>query len=183
MNTTTRMGAWASGHAERRAGQWAARSEKLSTRLAGWRTRARTRLLIRIYVTALTVGLTTTVVQIFWTPFLLVWAPFTAIIVVSWTMLRTVINIRDVAPDSELDEYESTVLRTWQVAAYGWMTLLLLALSIFMIVVAVNNPDSLDRWVYTAGLFSILGMMSTTAVPTIAYATTFGPVPVPPHTD
>lgn len=92
-------------------------------------------------------------------------------------MLRTVINTRDVAPDAELDEYEAKVLRTWQVAAYGWMTLIVLTVSMFMVFVAVINPDSLNRWVYTAGLFSILGMMSATAMPTIAYATTFGPVP------
>ena len=67
--------------------------------------------------------------------------------------------------------------RTWQVAAYGWMTLIILTVSIFMVFVAVFNPDSLDRWVYTGGLLTILGMMSATALPTIAYATTFGPVP------
>lgn len=179
MNTMSGFAAWAERRTERRAERWIARAESMSTQLPAWRSENRVRLLIRIYLGSLATGLITAFAQIFWPPFLFAWFPFTVIVCVSWTMLRTVINTRDVAPDAELDEYEANVLRTWQVAAYGWMTLILLTVSIFMVFVAVINPDSLDRWVYTAGLFGILGMMSATAMPTIAYATTFGPVPPP----
>ena len=179
MNTMSGFAAWAERRTERRAERWIARAESMSTQLPAWRSENRVRLLIRIYLGSLATGLITAFAQIFWPPFLFAWFPFTVIVCVSWTMLRTVINTRDVAPDAELDEYEANILRTWQVAAYGWMTLILLTVSIFMVFVAVINPDSLDRWVYTAGLFGILGMMSATAMPTIAYATTFGPVPPP----
>ncbi|MGJ0184079.1 hypothetical protein [Corynebacterium glyciniphilum] len=173
------LNTWAEKRADRRTGRWIARAESISGHLPRWRTDSRVRVLIRIYVGSLVAGLLTAIGQIFWAPFLFAWIPFTLIVCTSWTMLRTVINSRDVAPDSELDEYEAKVLRTWQVAAYGWMTLIILTVSIFMVFVAVFNPDSLDRWVYTGGLLTILGMMSATALPTIAYATTFGPVPPP----
>lgn len=177
MSTMSGVTAWAERRTERRTERWIARAESISTQLPAWRSARRVRLLIRVYLASLATGLITTFAQIFWPPFLFAWIPFTVIVCVSWTMLRTVINTRDVAPDAELDEYEAKVLRTWQVAAYGWMTLIVLTVSMFMVFVAVINPDSLNRWVYTAGLFSILGMMSATAMPTIAYATTFGPVP------
>lgn len=179
MNAINAVNAWAERRTERRAERWIARAESMSTQLPAWRSENRVRLLIRIYLGSLATGLITAFAQIFWPPFLFAWFPFTVIVCVSWTMLRTVINTRDVAPDAELDEYEAKVLRTWQVAAYGWTTLIVFVISIFMIVVATLSPDGLDRWVYTAGLFGILGMMSATAMPTIAYATTFGPVPPP----
>ncbi|MEJ6550856.1 hypothetical protein PQI66_15040 [Corynebacterium sp. USCH3] len=168
---------WAERRVERRDERWAAREESLSSQLPAWRTDSRVRLLIRIYLGSLAAGLLTAIAQIFWTPFLFAWVPFTVIVCTSWTMLRTVINTRDVAPDAELDEYEAKIIRTWQVAGYGWMTMIILAVSLFMVLVAVFNPDNLGRWVYTGGLFSILGMMTATALPTVAYATTFGPVP------
>ncbi|MEY8567516.1 hypothetical protein [Corynebacterium sp.] len=182
MNTTdamTAVNAWAERRTVRRTERWNARADTMSTQLPAWRTEARVRLLIRVYLGALAAGLATAVTQVFWTPALFAWVPFTLALCVSWTMLRTVINTRDAAPESELDEYESRILRTWQVAAYGWTTAILFTVSMFMIFVAVIAPDSLDRWVYTAGLLCVLGMLSATAVPTIAYATTFGPVPPP----
>jgi lipopolysaccharide export LptBFGC system permease protein LptF len=179
MSTDNAVATWAERRTERKAERWAARAEDMSTRLPTWRTEHRVRLLIGIYCWSLVAGLATAVTQVFWTPALFAWVPFTLALCVSWTMLRTVINTRDAAPETELDEYESRILRTWQVAAYGWTTAILFTVSMFMIFVAVIAPDSLDRWVYTAGLLCVLGMLSATAVPTIAYATTFGPVPPP----
>lgn len=180
MSVLTRVNDWAENRAENRAERWRRREETLSTQAPSWRTEARVRLLIRIYLWSLVLGVATTVAQIFWLPLILAWLPFTVIVCVSWTMLRTVINTRDMAPDSELDEYEAKVLSTWQSVAYGWTTLFLLVVALFMIFVAVANPESLHRWVYTGGLLTVLSMMAATAMPTIAYATTFGPVPVPP---
>jgi hypothetical protein len=179
MNTDNAVAAWSERRAERRAERWAAREDSVSTLLPSWRTERRTRLLIRIYRGSLLAGLATAVAQVFWLPALFAWIPFTVVVCVSWTMLRTVINTRDVAPDSELDEYEATVIRSGQSVAYNWTALLVLAAGIFMVFVSVLSPDNLDRWVYTAGLLCILGMMSATALPTVTYATTFGPVPPP----
>lgn len=176
MNLVANVNTWAEKQAERRRERWADREESLSTRLPRWRTQYRVQVLIRVYLSSLVIGFVTAAAQVFWPPLLFAWIPFTVFICVSWTMLRTVINARDVAPDPELDEYEAAVLRTWQVVAYGWTTLIVLAVSLFMILVSVANPGNLDRWVYTGGLFTVLGLMSATALPTIAYARTFGPV-------
>lgn len=179
MSVLTRVNGWAENRAERQAERWRLREKTLSTQAPSWRTEARVRLLIRIYLWSLVLGVVTALAQVIWLPLVLAWLPFTVIVCVSWTMLRTVINTRDVAPDSELDEYEAKVLSTWQSIAYGWTTLFLMIVAFFMIIIAVANPDSLDRWVYTGGLLTILVTMLSIATPTIAYATTFGPVPVP----
>lgn len=94
-------------------------------------------------------------------------------------MLRTIINIRDVAPDSELDEYESSVIQGWRSMAYGWLTFLTIGAGHFMVVIAAIQPADLSHWVYSGGLLTILGVMSSVSAPAIAYATTFGPVPPP----
>lgn len=181
MNVADRTTAWIQGRTERQSERWHRRVEPITTQLPGWRTEARTRLLIRIYLGSLGLGFATAVGQIFWMPLLFVWIPFTLVSCVSWTMLRTVINTRDAAPADELDEYETDVLRTWQAAAYGWLVLLMLGLSGYLIVVSVLLSGDLSHWMYTAGLFTVLGMLSGSAMPTVAYATTFGPVPPQTH--
>lgn len=166
-----------------RGERWRRRSDAVSALLSGWRTPHRTRLLVRTYLGSLALGTVISVIQVFWPPVMFAWLLFTVISLASWTMLRTVINIRDVAPEDELDEYELEVLRTWQVTAYGWLVILAMVASTFMIILGASDIGSLDRWMYTGGLFTLLGVLAAVAMPTIAYATTFGPVPPDRTTD
>lgn len=175
----SRLSSWTTEHSNRQAENWRRREASIASSLPKWRTASRTNLLIRLFFAALAFGFITGVIQIFWPPFIFVWFPVTVATCVFWTMLRTVINTRDVAPSEELDEYESEIVRTWQVVAYGLFTLFTLTIAIYMVVVSTINPDSLDRWIYSGGLFTTLGLMTIIALPTTAYATTFGPVPVP----
>ncbi|HIW91011.1 MAG TPA: hypothetical protein H9870_05035 [Candidatus Corynebacterium avicola] len=175
----SRLSSWTTEHSSRQAENWRRREATIASSLPKWRTESRTNLLIRLFFAALAFGFLTAVIQIFWPPFIFVWLPVTVATCVFWTMLRTVINTRDVAPSEELDEYESEIVRTWQVVAYGLFTMLTLAIAIYMVIVSTINPDSLNRWIYSGGLFTTLGLMTIIALPTTAYATTFGPVPIP----
>ena len=175
----SRLSSRATGRSRRQADNWRQREATLATSLPRWRTEARTHLLIRVFLGCLAFGVVTAIVQIFWFPFLFAWLPFTLATCISWTMLRIVVNTRDVAPAEELDEYENEVVRTWQVAAYGMFSTFTLAVAFYMVFLPVINPDGLDHWIYSGGLFTILGLMAIIAMPTIAYATTFGPVPAP----
>ncbi|MGO2874204.1 hypothetical protein [Corynebacterium variabile] len=179
MNPLTGLNAAAERHQAARADRWRRRSAAVAASLPNWRTEARTRLLIRIYLGSLAFGLIIGVVQVFWRPALFAWLAFTVVMLVAWTMLRTVINTRDVAPDEELDEYEQETIRNWQAIAYGWLVLLAIAVSAYMIILGTSGPDDLSNWIYTGGLFSLIGLLALSAMPTIAYATTFGPVPPP----
>lgn len=178
-NPLTRLNTAAEHHLTRRADRWRRRSTAVAASLPGWRTEGRTRLLIRIYLGSLAFGLLIGVVQIFWRPALLAWLVFTVVMLVAWTMLRTVINTRDSAPADELDEYEQEVIRNWQAVAYGWLVLLTLAAAVYMIVLGTSGTGDLTHWIYTGGLFTLLGLLAASALPTVAYATTFGPVPPP----
>ena len=175
----SRLSSWTTEHSSRQAENWRRREATIASSLPKWRTESRTNLLIRLFFAALAFGFLTAVIQIFWPPFIFVWLPVTVATCVFWTMLRTVINTRDVAPSEELDEYENEVVRTWQVAAYGMFSTFTLAVAFYMVFLPVINPDGLDHWIYSGGLFTILGLMAIIAMPTIAYATTFGPVPAP----
>jgi hypothetical protein len=177
MNPLTRLNDGAERHLARRANRWRQRSAAVAASLPGWRTEARTRLLIRIYLGSLAFGLLIGVVQIFWRPALFAWILFTVIMLVAWTMLRTVINTRDVAPEEELDEYEQEIIRNWQAIAYGWLVVLSVATAFYMIVLGSVGSGDLTHWIYTGGLFTLIGLLTASALPTIAYATTFGPAP------
>lgn len=144
MNPLTGLNA-AERHQAARADRWRRRSAAVAASLPNWRTEARTRLLIRIYLGSLAVGLIIGVVQVFWRPALFAWLAFTVVMLVAWTMLRTVINTRDVAPDEELDEYEQETIRNWQAIAYGWLVLLAIAVSAYMIILGTSGPDDLSN--------------------------------------
>lgn len=178
-NPLTRLNTAAEHRLARRTDRWHRRSTALAASLPGWRTEERTRLLIRLYLGSLVFGLLIGIVQIFWSPALFGWLIFTVIMLVAWTMLRTVINSRDNAPADELDEYEQQTIRNWQAVAYGWLALLAFAAAAYMIILGVAPPDNLFRWIYTGGLFTLIGLLTAQSLPTIAYATTFGPVPSP----
>lgn len=177
MNPLARLNSTAERRLAARTDRWRHRSTAIAASLPNWRTEARTRLLIRIYLGSLAFGLLIGVVQIFWRPALFAWLVFTVVMLVAWTMLRTVINTRDVAPEEELDEYEHEVIRNWQAIAYGWLVFLAMAVSVYMIILGVSGTGDLSHWIYTGGLFTLLGLLAASALPTVAYATTFGPVP------
>lgn len=183
MSVFTGLNNWFIGRTERQAAKWHQRSESMASSLPTWRTEGRVRLLIRVFVANLAFGIITGVVQIFWFPFIIAWLVFTVVGCISWTMLRIVINTRDVAPADELDEYEAEIVRAWQATAYGYFTMFTLAVAFYMVFLPVLSPAELAHWVYSGGLFTALGIMAIIAMPTIAYATTFGPVPPPDSTD
>ncbi|WP_420097938.1 hypothetical protein [Corynebacterium sp.] len=177
MSVLDAVDTWAERRSGRRAERWIRRSETSAGQLVHWRTTPRTRLLVRIHLGSLVLLLLGAGIQVFWYPFLIPWFVVVLVSCVSWTMLRTVINLRDVAPASALDEYESAVIRTWQSTAYGWLMLLALAAGTYMVLLSAFGPDDLTRWIYSGGIFTYVGMMAANALPTVAYATTFGPVP------
>lgn len=177
VNPLTRFNSAAEHHLARRNDRWRRRSTAIAASLPNWRTEARTRLLIRIYLGSLVFGLLIGIVQIFWRPAVVAWIVFTIVMIVAWTMLRTVINQRDGAPEDDLDEYEYEVIRYWQAIGYGWLTFLAMAASFFMLFLGVWGTGDITHWIYTAGLLTLIGLLAINAMPTVAYANTFGPVP------
>jgi hypothetical protein len=51
------------------------------------------------------------------------------------------------------------------------------ATAFYMIVLGSVGSGDLTHWIYTGGLFTLIGLLTASALPTIAYATTFGPAP------
>ncbi|MGV0342660.1 hypothetical protein [Corynebacterium mastitidis] len=161
------------GEDESQAQRWHDKRARTPRRLTSWRTPDRQRLLIAAYFSALALGVVTAVSCFSWKPLAFLWIPVTLVTSVCWFMMRATIDGKDTAPAAALDEYENQVLHRWRSLAYGLAILFLLLLAFALIALAVGDPADLSRWVYSLGLLTILGYLTSASLPAVGYSITF----------
>jgi hypothetical protein len=139
---------------------------RLSTSLRSWRTPERRRLLVRLNWACVAVMAAIAVAGFFWFPIVIAWLPMTVAICTVWTMLRTVIDVKDSAPARYLDEFETqTLLRARSTA-----------LSVLVGICMVIGLGDGHRLGYAMGGIAILAVVVGGIIPAAAMATTMDPV-------
>lgn len=140
-----------------------------------WRTPERTRALIITYFTALSLGLGLEIAAL-WSLHL-IWPAIAGLFIsmMAWTMLRNTIYMKDIAPRSELDDYEQHVLDLWRGRALGITRVLLFAGATAMIVVGVSFNALIPTSVFAvvAGLFLLFIYLAVTTLPAVGFALSF----------
>ena len=147
----------------------------ISDRLPAWRTASRRRLLVRLGWGCLAIMTAIAVAGYFWTPIILAWLPMTVAIIVFWTMLRTVIDMKDVAPARYLDEFETETLLRARSQALSTVSGILFVMAIVLIFVSTLELGDGHRLAYTAGALSILAFFVAAIIPAAAMAKTMEP--------
>lgn len=140
-----------------------------------WRTPGRTRGLVISYFSLLAVALVAEVVSLFWMPALALFVIALMGAMVSWTILRNTINMKDAAPREELDGYEQSVLDRWRSTALRLLSILLFVGALGSIFIGVTFDDAISTASFSCviGLYMIFSYLAVTTLPAIGYALTF----------
>lgn len=159
------------------------RWEKLTTSTFGWgekwRSPVRTRILIYSYYLSLAVG-TLAVLAMMFLPSgslipVVIFCGSLVVGAVIWTMLRTVIKMKDTAPVAALDEYEASVVAHWHTVSSRLLGWLLLGYATIIILAAMLLGQTIS--VLDFGLAVALGLILITllfnSLPAVGYALTF----------
>ena len=144
----------------------------ISHSLPGWRTPTRRRLLVRLNWGCLAIMTAIAVAGYFWRPLILAWLPMTVAIIVFWTMLRIVIDMKDAAPARYLDEFETETLLRARSRALSAVSGILFAMAVILIFVSSLRLGDGHRLAYTAGTLSILAFFTAAVIPAAAMART-----------
>lgn len=158
--------------AERRYEKNVARTEGS---LRSWRTPQRRRLLVRLNWVCVAIMAVIVVAGYFWLPIMLAWLPMTVAICTVWTMLRTVIDVKDAAPARYLDEFETETLLRARSQALGATSGFLFVMALVLIFVSTLELGDGHRLAYTAGGLSILAFFVAAIIPAAAMAKTMEP--------
>lgn len=145
---------------------------RVSLLVPAWRTPARRRLLVRLNWVCLAIMAAIAVAGYFWTPIILAWLPMTIAIIVAWTLLRTVIDMKDVAPARYLDEFETEALLRARSQALSTVSGILFVMAIVLIFVSTLELGDGHRLAYTAGALSILAFFVAAVIPAAAMSRT-----------
>lgn len=140
-----------------------------------WRTPGRTRGLVISYFTLLAIALVAEVVSLFWLPALALFVIPLIGAMVAWTILRNTINMKDVAPREELDDYEQSVLDRWRATALRVLSILLVVGAMGSIFIGVTFDDTISTAIFSTvvGLYMIFSYLAVTTLPAIGFALTF----------
>ena len=144
-------------------------------RLGSWRTPARRRLLVRLTWLCLAIMAAIAVVGYFWFPIVIAWIPMTAAICVTWTMLRTTIDVKDVAPARYLDEVEAATLLHARSRALSLVSGGLFVISMILIYGSSFEIGDGHRLAYSMGGLGILTFLAGAVIPAAAMARTMDP--------
>ncbi|CAB0924051.1 hypothetical protein [Corynebacterium diphtheriae] len=79
-----------------------------------WRNPRSTRLLITGYFTSLTLALIFELLMFAWIHFIWLFIACMFIAMTCWTVLRSTIDLKDMAPEDRLDDYEKAVINQWR---------------------------------------------------------------------
>ena len=162
--------------AERRYEKQVAKTEGS---LRAWRTPARRRLLIRLNWGCIVVMAAIAVASYFWLPVAIAWIPMTAAICVCWSMLRTVIDMKDAAPARYLDEYETQTLLHARSSALKALVAILMAIGLLLVWGSSFEFGDGHRLAYAMGGLAILGVFVGGVIPAAAMARTMEPADDP----
>ncbi|MGN0101414.1 MAG: hypothetical protein ACI39C_10785 [Dietzia sp.] len=170
--TTTDPGAATLSPAELRYEKQLAR---LEGSLRSWRTPARRRLLVRLNWACIAVMSAIAVTSYFWLPIAIAWIPMTVAICTAWSMLRTVIDMKDAAPARYLDEYETMTLLRARSTALKALVAILMALGMLLVWASSLEFGDGHRLAYALGGLAILGVFVGGVIPAAAMARTMDP--------
>ncbi len=149
---------------------------RLSGRLPALRTPPRRRLLVQLNWGCVAIMTAIAVAGYFWTPIILAWLPMTVAICVVWTLLRTVIDMKDEAQARYLDEFETETLLRARSQALSWVSGILFVMAVVLIFVSTLELGDGHRLAYAAGCLSILTFFVAAIVPATAMAGTMDAV-------
>ncbi len=147
--------------------------------VASWRTPARTRALVAAYAVTMPLALILELAGLA-RPALLVPAVLVLLVsMIAWTILRSTIGMRDVAPRASLDSYEAEVLDLWRHRALALMGTMLLLGAALTVALGVALSDVVDTGVLAAvvGLYMLLCHLVLTTLPAVGYALAFNRPP------
>ena len=169
------------GNTGDQAGRTAAerRYEKQVTRiensLRSWRTPGRRRLLIRLNWACILVMTAIAVAGYFWLPVVIAWIPMTVAICTVWSMLRIVIDVKDTAPASYLDEFETQTLLHARSRALSALVAICFVIGIVLIWGSSWEIGDGNRLAYSMGGLAILAVFVAGVIPAAAMARTMDP--------
>lgn len=155
------------------------RYEKLLARTEGslrsWRTPQRRRLLVRLNWVCIVVMTAIAVAGYFWLPIVIAWLPMTVAICTVWTMLRTVIDVKDSAPARYLDEFETQTLLQARSTALSALVGICFVIGLVLIWVSTTEMGNGHRLAYSMGCLAILAVFVGGVIPASAMAGTMAP--------
>ena len=152
---------------------------QLAPRLASWRTPARRRLLVLLNWGCIAVMAAIAVASYFWLPIAIAWIPMTVAICTCWSMLRTVIDMKDGAPARYLDEYETQTLLHARSTALKALVVILMAIGLLLVWGSSFEFGDGHRLAYAMGGLAILGVFVGGVIPAAAMARTMDPADDP----
>lgn len=170
---TNRVVIWSHRYQLRRAEKWQKYHDQAAKILPAWHTPGRRKFLITSYYLCLVLLLFCAILHVWWPEALSGWMAFTIVMLIIWGVLRVSICFRDSAPKDLLDEYEYSVIITWQSISFRVRSGIM-AFIIFSITMTPHIPAKYQaEWAYTLELLSALILILFVTLPTMVYALTF----------
>ena len=155
--------------AERRYEKQVTRTERS---LRSWRTPQRRRLLVRLNWGCIAIMAAIAVAGYFWLPIVIAWLPMTVAICTVWTMLRTVIDVKDAAPARYLDEFETQTLLQARSRALSALVAICFVIGVVLIWGSTMEVGDGHRLAYSMGGLAILAVFVGGVIPAAAMART-----------
>lgn len=148
---------------------------RIATGLRSWRTPERRQLLVRLNWACVAVMAVIAVAGFFWFPIVIAWLPMTVAICTVWTMLRTVIDIKDSAPARYLDEFETQTLLRARSTALSVLVGICFVIGIVLVWGSTMELGDGHRLAYAMGGLAILAVFVGGIIPAAAMARTMDP--------
>ncbi|PAY22089.1 hypothetical protein CEY15_15520 [Dietzia natronolimnaea] len=152
---------------------------RLSGSLPTWRTPERRRLLVRLNWACVAVMALIALAGFFWFPIVIAWVPMAVAICAVWTMLRTVIDVKDTDPPRYLDEFETQTLLRARSTALSVLVGFCFVIGIVLVFGSSMELGDGHRLAYAMGGVAILGVFVGGIIPAAAMAGTFDPADDP----
>ena len=96
-----------------------------------------------------------------------------AVSMCAWTFLRLANEMKDTAPEEQLDEYERVVLATWRKRSLKLFSALVGLGGIAFLAAGLFMGDDSDLGLIAAGYFMLATQLIATPLPMVGYAVTF----------
>ncbi|MDT9407790.1 hypothetical protein [Corynebacterium rouxii] len=143
-----------------------------------WRNPRSTHLLVTGYFVSLVLALIFELLMFIWIHFIWVFIACMFIAMTCWTILRSTIDLKDMAPEDRLDDYEKAVINKWRQRSLSTALSLLFIGGLAAIIastslIAPDSPLSPNLLAIFAGLYMIYTYLFASSLPAVGYALTF----------
>lgn len=96
-----------------------------------------------------------------------------AVSICAWTLLRSANEMKDTAPEDQLDEYERVVLATWRKRSLKLFSTLVGLGGTAFLAAGLFMGNDFDLGLIAAGYFMLGTQLIATPLPMVGYAVTF----------